>query len=35
MEDAFGTGGKIMRQVALDISRERRSEVESERKKLS
>jgi AbrB family looped-hinge helix DNA binding protein len=35
MEEAFGTGGKIMRQVAREISRDRRKEVESERKKLS
>ena len=35
MEEAFGTGGKEMRQVAKEISRDRRKEVESERKKLS
>ena len=35
MEEAFGTGGKEMRQVTIDISKERRREVESERKKLS
>jgi len=35
MKEAFGTGGKEMRQVAIEISRDRRREVESERKKLS
>ena len=35
MTEAFGIGGNEMRQVAIDISRERRKEVESERKKLS
>jgi AbrB family looped-hinge helix DNA binding protein len=35
MEEAFGTGGKEMRLVAMEISRDRRKEVESERKKLS
>ena len=35
MEEAFGTGGKEMRQVAKEISKDRRKEVESERKKLS
>jgi bifunctional DNA-binding transcriptional regulator/antitoxin component of YhaV-PrlF toxin-antitoxin module len=35
MEEAFGTGGKEMRQVAVEISLDRRKEVESERKKLS
>ena len=34
MREAFGTGGKVMRQVAMEISRDRRREVESERKKL-
>ena len=33
--EAFGTGGKEMRQVAREISTDRRREVESERKKLS
>ncbi len=32
--DAFGTGGEVMRQVAIEISKDRRREVESERKKL-
>lgn len=35
MEEAFGSGGKIMRQVAIEISRDRRKEVRSERKMLS
>jgi AbrB family looped-hinge helix DNA binding protein len=36
MEEAFGTGGKEMHRVAVDISRDRRREVEeSKRKKLS
>lgn len=34
-KEAFGTGGKEMRQVAIEISKDRRREVESERKKLS
>jgi AbrB family looped-hinge helix DNA binding protein len=34
MEEAFGSGGKEMRHVAIEISRDRRAEVESERKKL-
>jgi AbrB family looped-hinge helix DNA binding protein len=34
-EEAFGSGGKEMRQVAIEISKDRRKEVESERKKLS
>lgn len=33
--EAFGTGGNEMHQVALEISKDRRREVESERKKLS
>jgi AbrB family looped-hinge helix DNA binding protein len=32
--EAFGTGGKEMRQVAKEIYEDRRREVESERKKL-
>jgi AbrB family looped-hinge helix DNA binding protein len=35
MEEAFGSGGKEMREVALEISVDRRKEVESERQKLS
>lgn len=35
MEEAFGTGGKDMRRVAVEISMDRRREVESGRKKLS
>lgn len=34
-KDAFGTGGKEAAKIALEISRDRRREVESERKKLS
>jgi hypothetical protein len=33
--EAFGTGSKEMRQVAKEISKDRRREVESERKRLS
>ncbi|MDG6997256.1 MAG: AbrB/MazE/SpoVT family DNA-binding domain-containing protein [Nitrososphaerota archaeon] len=35
MEEAFGTGGKEMRQVAIEISEDRRNEVKSGRNKLS
>ncbi|MCL5068881.1 MAG: AbrB/MazE/SpoVT family DNA-binding domain-containing protein [Thaumarchaeota archaeon] len=35
MEEAFGTGGNEMRELAKRISRDRRKEVELERKKLS
>lgn len=35
MEEAFGTGGNEMRELAKRISRDRRREVELERKKLS
>jgi AbrB family looped-hinge helix DNA binding protein len=35
MELAFGTGGKKMHPVAMEISLDRRKEVESQRKKLS
>ena len=35
MEEAFGTGGKEMRELAKRISKDRRKEVELERKKLS
>ena len=33
--DAFGTGGREAAKLAVEISRDRRKEVESERKKLS
>jgi AbrB family looped-hinge helix DNA binding protein len=33
--DAFGSGGKKAAEIALEISKERRKDVESERKKLS
>ena len=33
--DAFGTGGKEAAEMAVEISEDRRKEVESERKKLS
>jgi len=32
--DAFGTGGREAAEIAVEISRDRRREVESERKKL-
>jgi AbrB family looped-hinge helix DNA binding protein len=35
MQEAFGTGGKDMLQVAREISKERRKEVQSERRTLS
>lgn len=35
MEEAFGTGGKEMRQVAIEISEDRRNEVNSGRNKPS
>jgi hypothetical protein len=35
MEEAFGSGGPEMATVAIEISKERRREVEHERKKLS
>lgn len=34
-EESFGDGGEAARQAAMEISTERRKEVESERKKLS
>ncbi|MGI0078854.1 MAG: AbrB/MazE/SpoVT family DNA-binding domain-containing protein [Nitrososphaerales archaeon] len=34
-KDAFGTGGKEAAKIAIEISRDRRREVESERKKIS
>lgn len=34
-EESFGDGGEAARQAAIEISVERRKEVESERKKLS
>lgn len=34
MQEAFGSGGKEMAKVAIEISKERRREVERERKKL-
>ena len=34
MEEAFGSGGKEMHRVAVEISSDRRKETESERKKL-
>ena len=33
--DAFGTGGREATEIAMEISKDRRREVESERKKLS
>jgi len=33
--DAFGTGGREAAEIAVEISKDRRKEVESERKKLS
>jgi AbrB family looped-hinge helix DNA binding protein len=35
MEEAFGTGGKEMHEIAVEISKDRRKEIESDRKKLS
>jgi AbrB family looped-hinge helix DNA binding protein len=35
MEESFGEGGEKARQAAVEISIDRRKEVESERKKLS
>jgi hypothetical protein len=35
MQEAFGSGGKEMAKVAIEISKERRREAERERKKLS
>jgi AbrB family looped-hinge helix DNA binding protein len=32
--EAFGTGGKNAAKIAIEISRDRRKEVESERKKI-
>lgn len=34
-KEAFGTGGKEAEKIAVEISKDRRKEVESERKKLS
>lgn len=33
-KDAFGTGGREAEKIAVEISKDRRREVESERKKL-
>ncbi len=35
LEESFGDGGEKARQAAIELSIERRKEVESERKKLS
>lgn len=35
MEESFGEGGEAAREAAIEISIDRRKEVESERKKLS
>ncbi len=34
-KEAFGTGGKEAAKIAIEISKDRRKEVESQRKKLS
>jgi AbrB family looped-hinge helix DNA binding protein len=34
-EESFGDGGDLARQAAIEISLDRRKEIESERKKLS